>query len=191
MATVGTGRGAERDRGDLGEPRGVDAQHHLRQQFGEPVLQRDGARIAAQRGGLQLGEHLRDVLERAVLQQPGEQQVAHLQQRQVLLVVDLPGRQQPGGLEVEQGRGDHQERGGLLELELGADLAGVGDELVGDLVQRDLGHVEAVGEDQLQQQIERTLEVGQPDLEAVLGGASPFARRHAPNRSMTSRASAR
>ena len=110
----------------------------------------------------------RDVLERAVLQQPGEQQVAHLQQRQVLFVVDLPGRQQPGGLEVEQGRGDHQKRGGLLQVQLRADLAGVGDEVVGDLVQRHLGDVETMGEDQLQQQIERPLEVGQADLEAVL-----------------------
>ena len=73
-------------------------------------------------------------------------------------------------------------------------VAGVGDEVVGDLVQRHLGDVEPVREDQLQQQVERTLEVGQPDLEAVLAVA-PRRRRvsavHAPNRSMTSRASAR
>ena len=80
----------ERDRGDLGEPFGVDAQHHLGQQAGEPVLQRHRAWIAAQRGGLQLGEHLRDVLVRPVLQQPGEQQVADLQQSQVFLVVTWP-----------------------------------------------------------------------------------------------------
>ena len=109
----------ECNRGDLGEPLGVDAQHHLRQQVLVPVLQRHRARIAAQRGGLQLGEHLRDVLERPVLQQPGEQQVADLQQRQVLIVVDLPRRQQPGRLEIEQRRGDDQERGGLLELQPG------------------------------------------------------------------------
>ena len=87
MATVGHRPRGERGGRDLGEALGVDTQHDLGQQVGEPVLQRHGARIAAQRGGLQLGEHLRDVLERAVLQQPREQQVAHLEQRQVLLVV--------------------------------------------------------------------------------------------------------
>ena len=124
MATVGTGRGVNAIAAICGEPLGVDAQHHLGQQVGEPVLQRHRPRIAAQRGGLQLGEHLRDVLERAVLQQPGEQQVAHLQQRQILFVVDLAGRQQPGGFEVEQRRGDHEKRGGLLEIQLRADLRG-------------------------------------------------------------------
>ena len=168
MATVGTGRGVNARRRDLGERCGVDAEHHLGQQVGEAVLQRHRPRIAAQRGGLQLGEHLGDVLERPVLQQPGEQQVAHLQQREVLLVVHLAGRQQPGRLEVEQRRGDHQERGRLVELQLPADRLGVGDEVVGHLVQRHLGDVEAVREDQLQQQVERTLEVGQPDLEAGL-----------------------
>ena len=54
-----------------------------------------------------------DLLERPVLQQPREEQVAGLQQRQVLLVLDLAGRQQPGRLEVEQGGGDQQERRGL------------------------------------------------------------------------------
>ena len=37
-------------------------------------------------------------------------------------------------------------------------------------MQRDLGDVEAVREDQLQQQIERPLEIAQPDLEACLLG---------------------
>jgi hypothetical protein len=37
-------------------------------------------------------------------------------------------------------------------------------------MQRHLGDVEAVREDQLQQQIERTLEITQPDLEAALLG---------------------
>ena len=61
-------------------------------------------------------EHAGDLLERPVLQQPGEEQVARLEQREVLLVLDVALRQQPGGLEVEQGRGDQQERRGLLEV---------------------------------------------------------------------------
>src|SRR4029450_1986934 len=53
--------------------------------------------------------------------------------------------------------------------------------------------IEAVGEDQLQQQIERPLEIAQPDLEAALVGLllRLYFRVHAPNRSMTSRANDR
>ena len=51
-----------------------------------------------------------------VLQQPGEQQVAGLEQLEVVLVVDLGGGQQPGRLEVEQGGGDDQELAGLVEV---------------------------------------------------------------------------
>ena len=59
-----------------------------------------------------------DLLEGAVLQQPREQQVARLEQRQVLLVLDVGRRQQPDDLEVEQRRRDDQELRGLLELPL-------------------------------------------------------------------------
>ena len=62
----------------------------------------------------------------AVLQQPGEQQVAGLEQGEVLLVLDLAGRQQPGGLEVEQGGGDDQELGGLAEVPVAARTPGCG-----------------------------------------------------------------
>ncbi|COX28871.1 Uncharacterised protein [Mycobacterium tuberculosis] len=54
------------------------------------------------------------MLKRPVLQQPGKQQVAYLQKREVFLVVDLSGWQEPGCFEIEQGCGDHQERCGLL-----------------------------------------------------------------------------
>ena len=66
----------------------------------------------------QLGEVGGRQLVGAVLQQPGEQQVARLEQREVLLVLDLGRRQQPGGLEVEQGRRDDQELGRLAEVPL-------------------------------------------------------------------------
>jgi hypothetical protein len=46
----------------------------------------------------------------------------------------------------------------------------VGDELVGDLRQRDLGDVELVLADQLQEQVERALEVGEPDGETSRRG---------------------
>ena len=60
-----------------------------------------------------------DLLERAVLQQPGEQQVARLEQRDGLGVDQLALRQQPGDLQVEQGRGDDEELAGLVELLVG------------------------------------------------------------------------
>ena len=116
-----------------------------------------------------------DLLERAVLQQPREQQVARLEQREVLLVLDVALRQQPGGLEVEQRRGDQQERRGLLEVPLPARRLDVGDELVGDLRQRDLGDVELVLGDQAQQQVEGALEVVQAYGERRRAGSSATA----------------
>ena len=124
VATVGTGRGVNATAAICANRSASTPSITSGSRLGEPVLERHRTRIAAQRVGLQLGENLRDVLERAVLQQPGEQQVAHLQQRQVLFVVDLPGRQQPGGFEIEQGRGDDQKRRGLLQVQLRADLRG-------------------------------------------------------------------
>jgi hypothetical protein len=61
-------------------------------------------------------EHRGRLLVRAVLQQPREQQVARLEQREVLLVLDLGRGQQPGCLEVEQRRRDDEELGRLVEV---------------------------------------------------------------------------
>ena len=71
-----------------------------------------------------------------------------LQQRQVLLVVDLAGRQQPRRLEVQQGCGDDQEVAGLIQVPAAGQRADVADELVGHARQRDLGDVELVLGDQ-------------------------------------------
>ena len=57
-----------------------------------------------------------DLLERAILQEPGEQQIPRLQQRQILGVLDLAGGYQPRRLEVQQCRGDHDELAGLLQV---------------------------------------------------------------------------
>ena len=118
MATVGTGRGVNALAAISANSCASTPEHHLGQQVFVAVLQRYRARIAAQRGGLELGEHLGDMLERPILQQAREQQVTHLEQGQVFLVVDLACGQQARGLQVQQGRRDHQERGGLVELEL-------------------------------------------------------------------------
>ena len=72
------------------------------------------------------------------------------------------------GLEVEQGRGDEQELGGLAQVPVGVGGLGrldVGDELVGDLGQGDLGDVELVLADQAEQQVERPGEVVEVHLE--------------------------
>ena len=54
-------------------------------------------------------EPARGLLERAVLQQAGEEQVARLEQRDVLGVDELALRQQAGDLQVEQRRRDDEE----------------------------------------------------------------------------------
>jgi hypothetical protein len=76
---------------------------------------------------------------------------------------------------------------------LSADRFRVGDEVVGHLVQRHLGHIKAVREDQLQQQVKRSLEIAQPDLKPCLLRLVGRGHRlgHTPNRLMTSRANDR
>ena len=95
---------------------GVSPMTHLGQQLRRSAAR---ARPRARSGGpgpLELGEVGGRELVRAVLQQPGEEQVARLEQREVLLVLDVGGRQQPRGLQVEQGRRDDEELGGLAEV---------------------------------------------------------------------------
>jgi hypothetical protein len=61
---------------------------------------------------------VRDVLERLALEQAGEQQVALLPQRELLVEVDVgAARQQAPGLELDQRGGDQQELGGDVEVE--------------------------------------------------------------------------
>ena len=105
------------------------------------------------------GEPAGGLLEGPVLQQPGEQQVAGLEQRDILGVDQLALRQQPGDLQVEQGGGDDQELARLIELLGDVEAAQVGDELVGDRAQRDLGDVQLVLGDEGQQQVERAAEI--------------------------------
>ena len=69
---------------------------------------------------------------------------------------------------VEEGGGDDDERGGLVEVPGGVPgLAPpyVGDELVGHDAEGHLGDVKLVAGDELQQQVERAGEVRQGDVE--------------------------
>ena len=70
------------------------------------------------------------LFEGAVLQQAGEQQVARLEQGDVVGVDQFALRQQPRDLEIEQRRRDHQELARLIELLIGVEVAQVGEELV-------------------------------------------------------------
>jgi hypothetical protein len=72
MQVLGThGRhraGRERRRRDLRERIGIHPDHDFGQKFLVALIERHRPRVAAQRGGLEFGEHLGDMLERAVLQ---------------------------------------------------------------------------------------------------------------------------
>ena len=101
-------------------------------------------------------EHRRDVLERLALEQAGEQQVALLPQGELVVEVDVGRtRQQPAGLELDQRGGDEQELGGDVEVERlhPFDLGEVG---VDDARQADLVEVHLLGQDELEQEVERT-----------------------------------
>ena len=104
----------------------------------------------------QRAEHGGDVLERLALEQAGEQQVALLPQGQLVVEVDVgrPG-QQAAGLELDERGGDQQELGGDVEIERlhPLDLGEVG---VDDARQADLVEVHLLGQDELQEQVERT-----------------------------------
>ena len=85
----------------------------------------------------QPAEHAGDVLERLALEQPGEQQVALLPQRQLVVEVDVvAARQQPAGLQLDERRRDQQELGGDVEVErlqpLDLDQVGVDDRATGE-----------------------------------------------------------
>ena len=114
--TIGTGRGVNTRAASAANSCGPEAEQHLGQQPGQLRLQGHRPGVPAGLVGHPAGEDRGDLLVRAVLQQPGEEQVARLEQREVLLVLDLAAGQQPGRLEVEQGGGDDEELGGLAEV---------------------------------------------------------------------------
>lgn len=170
--------GLHRLHGELGEALRADPDDDLGQQLGVVRFEPDGTGIAP---GLFVEtpvEDLGDLLVRPVLQQPREQQVPGLQQRQVGLVLDLGGGQQPGRLQVQQGRRDDKELGRLVQVPVRTHRPDVHHELVGDLGQRHLGDIELVLRDQLEKEVERPLEVGEPHLEdTVIGLFRLFSRR--------------
>ena len=99
--------------GEVGEGEGPDQLGRL---AAELLFQPHRATVP---GGLALEPALEPgagALEGTVLQQPGEQQVAGLEQGHVFRIDELTLRQQPDHLEVEQSGRDHEELRRLVEL---------------------------------------------------------------------------
>src|ERR1022692_1711012 len=103
---------------------------------------------------------------RPILQQTSEEQVPCLEQRKVLLVLNVSGRQQASGFQVEQRGRDDQELGRLTKIERVPGGPQVGDEIICHLRERDLGDVELATSDQSEQQVEGTVKVGQMHRES-------------------------
>ena len=116
--------------------------------------------MAGRLGALELGQVTGRLFVGAILQQPGEQEVPRLEQRHILLVVDLGGGQQARGLQIEQSRRYDEELGRLPKVPL-AGRAEVSDEFVRDLGEGYLGDIELTAADQAEQQVERAVEVDQ------------------------------
>jgi len=146
------------------------ADQHLGQQVRELRVEPDLARVPAAAGPHHLGEHGGDVLVGAVLQQPREEDVAGLEQGEVVLVLDLAGREQPRGLEVEQRGRDDEEFGGLVEVPLRSASPDVGQEVVDDRVQGQDRDIETVLGDEGEEQVEGALELLEPHREGACGG---------------------
>ena len=121
-------------------------------------LEADGTRDLACRPRHPLRKERGYLLVGAVLQQAREEQVARLQEGEVLLVLDFATRQESRCLQVEQRRGHDEEFGRFIEVPVRALGAQVRDELVRDDVQGELGDLQLVLGDELKEQVERPLE---------------------------------
>lgn len=164
------GLGLHRLHRELGETLRAGTDDHLGQQLGEVRLQPDGTGTAPGLVGQPAAEDVRDALVGAVLQQPGEEQITGLQEREIGLVLHFGRGQQPGRLQIQQRRRDDQELRGLVQIPVRPHGPDVRHEFVGHLRQRDLGDVQLVLGDQLQKEVEGALEVLQPEGERAVAG---------------------
>ena len=157
---AGTGFGRDRPEERGPQVVGGDAGEQVGREVEEPLLEPGGAGAASGRprrpGRPSTGG---GVLERLALEQAGQQQVALLPQRQLVVEVDVVvAGQQPPGLQLDQGGGDQQELGGDVEVERRRMLLELGQVGVDDGGERDLVEVDLLAQDQVQQQVERALE---------------------------------
>ena len=111
-------------------------------------------------GTLATAEQRRGLLERAVVQQARVQEVPGLE-RQLLQLGVVVARQEARGLEFQQRGRHHKERGRDLEVEH-LHPAQHREVVVGDPRQRDVVDIDLMPGDEVQQQVERSLEDLEP-----------------------------
>ena len=128
------------------------------QEAEELVVDTGGAGVRASGLVGDRGHGDRGVLERLALDEPGQQQVPLLPEGQLVVEVDVAvAGEQPLGLQLDQGGGDEEELGGQVQVHLlePVEVHQVG---VDDVGEPDLVEVDLVLEDQVQEQVEGTLE---------------------------------
>ena len=153
----GTGLGASAASAAACKPCDGHAVEQVGRHVVEALVGTDLAGHALRRRLGERAEHRRDVLERLALEQPGEQQVAFLPQRQLVVEVDVVATgQQPARLQLDERGGDQQELGGDVEVE-GLQPLDLGEVGVDDACQADLVDVDLFRQDQVQEQVERAL----------------------------------
>ena len=134
-----------------GETRAIRSGASFANSSPAPAVRGEIARVLAhQRSDLGGG-----FLERPVLEEPGDQQVAVADVD--LVVAARRSGQEPGGLHLDQRRRDDQELGGHLEVEL-LHLLEVLQVLLGDRRERHVVDVELALGDQVKEQVERPFE---------------------------------
>ena len=148
----------------LGQVLGRDAGQQVGGVDGEVVGQPD---LAGHGPGGLLGHGHEDVGGGGVgpaLEQAGQQEVPLLPPDQLVVVVGaLAARQQLLGLELDQNGRHQQELRQLVEVDLVPLLGQDPHEPVDDGQQRDVEHVDLVGGDQVQQEVDGALEGGRGD----------------------------
>ena len=159
---------SQRPSGQGGEIHGPKAQQNFWKQAGIPWLKRHLPGITPGLGREQATQMCCGLLVGPVLQKTRKKQVPSLQQRQILLILDVCSGQQSGGLEVEQGGGDHKELRRLAEVPAGTQGADMRDEIIGHFGQGNIGDVELMLADQPEEEIERAFEHIEVDVKARL-----------------------
>ena len=148
---------------------GSQADQDFGKQRREVRFEGDAARDALAGVVHLIGQQAGHLLVCAVLKQAREQQVSSFQKGQILLVLYFPAGKQARRLQIQQRRRDNQKTGRLVQIPirtLGLDVA---DELVGYLVQRQLGDLELVFRDQRQQEVEGAFEAADLHRETAPG----------------------
>lgn len=142
----------------------IDPLEEVGGQF-EVALVETGTARNAQCGIVEeFGQDVRRVFERLAVEQSSDEEVPFLPQREFVVEIDIGVLgQQAFALEFDEGGGDQEELGGDLQIEMLQFLdlgeVGIDDARKGDLVQIDL-----LSQNEMEQEIERTLENGRLNL---------------------------